>query len=91
MPRQLAERIREPYYLVSRAVNEGEGKTVADLVNEYRILRAKELLSGRPEATILEIAMDSGFQVKSTFNEVFKRTTGMTPGEFRRSSIKETS
>jgi AraC-like DNA-binding protein len=83
-PRRLAQRLGEPYYLVSRVVNEAEGKTVADLVNEYRVERAKRLLQARPQETILEIAMDSGFQAKSTFNEVFRKTVGATPTEYRR-------
>ncbi len=83
-PRRLAERLGEPYYLVSRVVNESEGKSVADLVNEHRISRAKSLLETRPQATILEIALESGFQAKSTFNEVFRKTVGVTPTEYRR-------
>jgi AraC-like DNA-binding protein len=83
-PRRLAARINEPYYLVSRAVNEVEGMSMADLVNRYRVDRAKELLVKDSSATILDIALASGFQSKSTFNEVFRRSTGTTPGDYRR-------
>lgn len=81
-PRRLAERIGEPYYLVSRAVNEGEGRSMAELVNEYRVARAKALLAKGGGETILEIALASGFQSKSTFNEVFRSLVGQTPSHY---------
>lgn len=82
-PRRLAERLGEPYYLLSRAVNEGEGMTIGDLVNGYRVERAKALLRSRPGLGILEVALESGFQAKSTFNEVFRKATGISPREYR--------
>ena len=34
--------------------------------------------------TILEILYDVGFNSKSAFNNAFKKNTGMTPSEFKR-------
>jgi AraC-like DNA-binding protein len=82
-PRRLAARLGVPYYLLSRAVNEGEGMTLGDFVNASRIERAKRLLLEDPGAGILDIALESGFSAKSTFNEVFKRMEGRSPTEFR--------
>lgn len=82
-PRLLAARLGAPYYLLSRAVNEGEGLTLSDLVNEYRIDRAKRLLIEKPSSSILDVALDAGFAAKSTFNEVFRRMVGMSPSEYR--------
>lgn len=83
-PRRLAEGLGVPYYLLSRAVNEGRGESLAELLNGHRVERAKLLMARRPEAGLLEIALESGFQAKSTFNEVFKRRTGSTPGDWRK-------
>lgn len=82
-PRRLAARLGEPYYILSRAVNEGGGMTVSDLVNEYRVERAKRLLLERPGDGVLEVALEAGFQAKSTFNDVFRKATGMSPSEYR--------
>ncbi|MEM1408797.1 MAG: helix-turn-helix domain-containing protein [Bacteroidota bacterium] len=32
------------------------------------------------------IALDSGFSSKSSFNNIFKKVTGQTPSEFKKSS-----
>jgi AraC-type DNA-binding domain-containing proteins len=82
-PRRMAEALGLPYYLLSRAVNEGLEMTLADLVNEYRVERAKALLAARPELSILDVALESGFVAKSTFNDVFKRKVGASPSEYR--------
>lgn len=87
-PRRLASRLGVPYYLLSRAVNEGEGMTISELVNEFRVERAKRLLEDEPGLGILEVALESGFQAKSTFNEVFRRLVGMSPSQYRSSLPK---
>lgn len=84
-PRALAMRLGVPYYALSRAVNEREGLSLLDLANEYRVERAKAILAGHPEAGILEACYESGFSAKSTFNEVFRRSVGMSPSEYRKS------
>lgn len=88
-PRRLAARLGTPYYLLSRAVNEGAGMTLGDLVNSCRVERAKRLLLEEPEEGILEIALESGFSAKSTFNEVFRRIAGVTPSEYRAEAAGE--
>lgn len=82
-PRRLAARLGEPYYLLSRAVNEGAGMSVSDLVNEFRLERATRLLLEEPGTAILDVALDAGFQAKSTFNDVFRKRMGMSPSEYR--------
>jgi AraC-like DNA-binding protein len=83
-PRRLAARLGAPYHDLSRAVNELTGASVADLVNEVRIERAKALLSDRPDLGILEVALEAGFAAKSTFNEVFRKRVGSSPSEYRK-------
>lgn len=82
-PRRLAARLGEPYYLLSRAVNERTGMSVSDLVNECRLERATRLLLERPGEAILDLALEAGFQAKSTFNDVFRKRMGMSPSEYR--------
>ena len=82
-PRRLAEGLDIPYYLLSRAVNEHHGQTVADMIREQRVERAKTLLDSRSDATILRVAIESGFRAKSSFNDAFKHVVGMSPSEYR--------
>lgn len=83
LPRAIAARLDVPYYLLSRAVNECALMSVSDLVNAERVARAKRFLEGDGDLTILDIALESGFLAKSTFNDVFLRAVGKSPRDYR--------
>ncbi|MGH7494136.1 MAG: helix-turn-helix domain-containing protein [bacterium] len=72
--------------LLSRILNEELGQSFNDFVNAYRVQEVKEQLSGKEngEHTLLAIALDAGFNSKTSFNRIFKNYTGMTPTEFLR-------
>jgi AraC-like DNA-binding protein len=78
-------------YRVSEILSRGLLTSFYDLVNRYRILKAMELLIAPDSAhfNLLGIAMESGFKSKSVFNEVFKKTTGKTPSQFRSEKLTE--
>lgn len=59
------------------------GMTLNDYVNLMRLSYAQALLM-RDEASVLAIAMDSGFGSLSAFNKSFRRISGMSPSDFRR-------
>ena len=66
---------------VSACIN-AQGSTFSQLVNDYRLQHAKELLlsdSGKKMATI---SLESGFSNERSFFRVFKDATGMTPKEW---------
>jgi AraC-like DNA-binding protein len=80
-------------YRVSEILNQGLHTSFYDLINQYRIAKAQELLSS-PTAehlNLLGIAMESGFRSKSVFNDVFKKATGKTPSQFRSKKMTEPS
>lgn len=54
-----------------------------DFVNKYRVEEVKKRMKINKDFTILAIAFDAGFPSKSTFNSVFKKSTGLTPSEYR--------
>lgn len=58
------------------------GKTILQYIAEQKILRAKELLISE-YVPVQEIADRLSFKSQSHFGEVFRRHTGMTPGEYR--------
>ncbi len=73
-----------PQRTVSKAINQSRGYNFQRFVNQYRIAAFKNLIQ-QPNAkqlTILAHAYASGFASKSTFNVVFKNSTGMTPRQY---------
>lgn len=69
---------------VSSTINAGAGCTFHRYVNRFRIRAMKEALSqGRhDQLSLLGIALDCGFNSKSTFNRVFREEEGLTPSEW---------
>jgi AraC-like DNA-binding protein len=59
------------------------GESVSSVVVEKRMERIKERLLESDDAA-KDIATDTGFQNSNYFFTLFKRQTGMTPNEFRR-------
>ena len=74
--------------VLSFAINNGFGKNFNDFVNEFRIAEVKEKLKNADDSTLLNIAFDSGFNSKATFNRAFKKFTGVSPKEFQENSAQ---
>jgi ligand-binding sensor domain-containing protein/AraC-like DNA-binding protein len=80
----LAGQLELPARQLSRLINEKLDKSFYDLINYFRIEEAKTLLTEEKEQkTIIEIAFYVGFNSKSSFNQAFKKLTGMTPSQFK--------
>lgn len=69
--------------VVSRLANDHLGKTIPQILNEYRVEDAKVLLR-QTEAPVQVIASESGFASLATFNRVFRELAGQTPRDYRR-------
>ena len=84
----LSKQIEIPTRDLSLLINHHLNKHFFDFVNEYRIEKAKKILTdpGKKEFTVLEILYDVGFNSKSSFNTAFKKHTGYTPTEYRKSN-----
>lgn len=69
---------------VSQIINQGFGMNFNDFVNHYRVkAMIKRIQEGEHNIqTLLSLALDSGFNSKSTFNRAFKRYTSLSPKEF---------
>lgn len=68
---------------ISRSINLCAGKNFCDYINEFRINAVKlKLQNNVANDTMLEIALQAGFNSKSSFNASFKKITGVTPSQF---------
>lgn len=76
--------------LISFILNNHLNNNFYDFVNRYRIVEVKNKLNdpANKHLSILGIAMESGFNSKTTFNRVFKQVTGITPTEFQKGRTK---
>lgn len=71
---------------LSRVLNEELGISFNEFVNAYRIKEVQTQLLNQEngEHTLLGIALEAGFNSKTSFNRIFKDHTGLTPTEFLR-------
>lgn len=76
--------------LISFILNNHLNSNFYDFVNSYRIDEVKNRLNDptHRHLTLLGIALESGFNSKTTFNRVFKQVTGSTPTEFQKGKTK---
>jgi AraC-like DNA-binding protein len=62
------------------------GLTYGALIDEVRFAEAKKLLL-KPEARIEDVAISIGFNDQTNFTRMFRRISGLTPREFRKSAL----
>lgn len=62
--------------------------TFAQLIAEYRVHYAQQLLSENPEMKLYAVIAESGFTSESTFFRSFKAVTGLSPKEWLTQSAK---
>lgn len=74
---------------ISSAVNAGSGLNFCEYVNNLRVADVKQKIDDNLDGklTLLEIAFDSGFNSKSSFNSCFKNSTGLTPSQYQRQQL----
>lgn len=82
---QLANLLGVPSKDLSRLINERLGQNFFDFVNSHRVAEFKRLVRhpDSQQLTFLALAYDAGFNSKTTFNNAFKKLTGMTPAQFK--------
>lgn len=83
----LADRLQTSGRYVSQSINQHTGKSFYDFVNGYRVAEAKKRLTDETNQTVLAVAYAVGYNSKSAFNAAFRKYTGMTPSEYRKSRV----
>ena len=87
---QLAESIQIQPRVLSQIINENYNQNFQDYINRLRIEESKKfLIDPVNKKTILEILYEVGFNTKSAYNVAFKKTTGLTPTEYKRKFRQE--
>ena len=80
----LADKLNTSTNYLSQTINQFQKVNFYDFVNTYRIEEFKYLVTDpkNKNFSLLALAYDSGFNSKSSFNQVFKKQTGLTPSQF---------
>jgi AraC family transcriptional regulator len=71
----------------ARQFKAATGLAPYQFVIKRRVERAQQLLRGRQELSLAEVAITAGFSDQSQLCFHFKRIAGVTPGQFRMSRI----
>jgi len=84
--KDIADHLHISRHYITQIINEKLNKNFFQWINDYRIEEVKKLLLDPryDHLTIVALAYDCGFNSKSAFNAIFKKSTGRTPSEYRR-------
>ncbi|MCD6200488.1 MAG: AraC family transcriptional regulator [Bacteroidales bacterium] len=81
----LTVRLNIPRHYLTQILNEKLNKNFYSFVNEYRVKKVIRMMKDPQykNYTLLALALEAGFNSKSSFNNIFKNYTGYTPSEYR--------
>ncbi|EWH08224.1 AraC family transcriptional regulator [Catenovulum agarivorans DS-2] len=84
---QLADMLSVSANYLSQTLNSVYQMSFFDYVNQQRIAYAKQQLSNPKlkDKSVVDVAVDSGFNSRSAFYTAFNKNVGMTPAQYRRS------
>ena len=80
----LAEAMDLSSHQLSELINVHYGIGFSRYIRERRVDIAKRLLVDEPDASVLSISLETGFQSQSNFYAAFKEITGEPPGSYRK-------
>jgi AraC-like DNA-binding protein len=80
---RLASELRVNSAIISQVINRHFGMSFRAYINEFRVNAIKaKLLDENNKASVLSLALESGFNSEASFYRVFKAATGQTPTGF---------
>ncbi len=80
----IADRLKVNSSYLSRKFNEELGNGLVQYIHMYRINQSKILIDNDNSILIEELAKKVGFISANTFIKVFKKITGVTPGQYKK-------
>jgi len=83
---QVASELSISNQILSQVINQHFEQNFFEFVNAYRLSAAKKKLKdpNLKHLSIQGIAQEAGFKSKSTFYDLFKKETGLTPRQFQK-------
>ncbi|RKE03460.1 helix-turn-helix domain-containing protein [Marinifilum flexuosum] len=87
---ELANTLKVSRQYLTQVINEKKKCNFNDYINLFRVeeFKTKAKNPNFKNYTLLALALESGFNSKTSFNTIFKKHTGITPSQYRQ-SIKE--
>lgn len=84
---ELANLLQVHPNILSQVINSLEQKNFFDYINELRTNEFKQIvvLEKNRKYTLLSLALECGFNSKTSFNRNFKKATGLSPSDYLRS------
>jgi AraC-like DNA-binding protein len=81
----LANELGISSHILSQVINEQFKLNFFDMVNSYRVEEFKKRIASSEYSnfSLLGIALECGFNSKSSFNRIFKKATGLTPSGYK--------
>ncbi|MGH7927818.1 MAG: helix-turn-helix transcriptional regulator [Candidatus Binatia bacterium] len=79
---EFAWRLRKPAYRVSRLFRRATGLRLIEYFHQRQVDRAKRMLE-TTDLPVKEVGESSAFGSDQTFHRVFKRVSGVSPGQWR--------
>jgi AraC-like DNA-binding protein len=79
---ELAEQLEISGNQLSQIINQMSGVNFHDFVNKYRIEEFLNLAKKNNNFSLLAVALEAGFNSKSSFNSVFRKQKGCSPSQY---------
>ena len=76
-----------PSHQLSEVINREFDQSFQNLINQYRIDHVKKAINQKHDLNILELAFEAGFGSKTAFNRAFKKSTDLSPSQWKAKQI----
>ncbi len=85
----IAEQYGQNISTLSKQFKRWKGYGLLEYINQQRFERAKELLAADQDYSVKEVAELVGFYDAQPLNRLFRKSLGMTPGEYKKMSKEQ--
>ena len=79
---ELAKKLELSTNQLSQIINQHAGINFYDFVNKYRVEEFLHKAENNKNFSLLALALDVGFNSKSSFNYIFKKEKGLSPSQY---------